>query len=220
MEAALQWTCTNANSVQTSILICTDSQPLFEALSSCNPQTTSIRQCISSISSSIFMQWVPGHSNIPGNDLTGRAAKEATTIEPDTIHPTPLSCAFQVINELFHDSPPSHTRTSKIYQHHKTSTDLQQIKSCRDDVLIARIYSGHHLPLKVHHHQTDPEIGPVCPSCQQAEHTLQNWLLECPAGDAIRQSVFGNHQWSLKWLATQSGDVIVFARKILVDLDA
>ena len=37
MEAALQWTYTNANWVQTSILICMDSQSLCEALSSCNP---------------------------------------------------------------------------------------------------------------------------------------------------------------------------------------
>ena len=43
MEAALQWIYTNANSVQTSIFICTDSQSLCEALSSCNPQATSIR---------------------------------------------------------------------------------------------------------------------------------------------------------------------------------
>ena len=37
MEAALPWTYTNANWVQSSILICTDSQSLCEALSSCNP---------------------------------------------------------------------------------------------------------------------------------------------------------------------------------------
>ena len=220
MEAALQWTYTNANSVQTSILICTDSQSLCETLSSCNPRTASIRQCVSSISSSIFIQWVQGHSNIPGNHLADRAAKEATTIEPDAIHPTPLSCVFQVINELIRDGPPSHARTSEIYQHHKTSTDLQQIKSHRDNVLITRIRSGHHLSLKARHHRIDLAIDPTCPLCQQAEHILQHWLLECPEGDDIRQRVFGNHQGSLKWLATRPGDVIAFARKTLADLDA
>ena len=62
MESALQWISTNANSVQTSILICTDSQPLCDALSSWNPRTISIRQCISSISSTIFMQ---GYQDTP-----------------------------------------------------------------------------------------------------------------------------------------------------------
>ena len=197
MEAALQWTSTNANFVQTSIFVSRNSQSLFEALSSCHPRTTSIRKCISSTSSSIFIQWVPGHSNIPGNDLAVTAAKESTIIESDTIHPTPISCAFQVINEFFRDEPPSHARTSEIYQRCKTSIDLQQIQS-RDEVLIVRLCSKHHLSLKAHHHRINPEIGPTCPSCQQAEHTLQHWLLECPAGDTIRQRVFGNHQGSLK----------------------
>ena len=105
---------------------------------------------------------MPGHSNIPSNDLADRAAKEATTIESNTIHPTPLSCVFQVINELFCDDPPSHARTSKIYQHCKTLNDLQQIKSCRDDVLITRLRSGYHLSLKAHHHRIDPEIDHTC----------------------------------------------------------
>ena len=166
MEAALQWTYTYANSVQTSILIFMDSQSLCEALSSYNPQTTYNCQCISFISSSIFIKWILRQSNIPGNDLADRAAKEATTIQSVSIHPTPLSCAFQVTNKLFCDSPPLYGSTSKIYQHCKTSTDLQKIKSCSNDVLIARFFSEHHLLLKAHHHQIDPEIDPLCRSCQ------------------------------------------------------
>ena len=217
MEAALHWISTNANSVQTSIIICTDSQSLCEALSSYNPRTNSIHQCISSISSSIFIQRVPGHSNMPGNELADRATKEAATIESDTIHSIPISCIFQVINDFFCEDPPSHARTNEIYQHRKTRTDQQQ-QNRRDDVLTARLRSGHHLSLKVHYHWIDPEIDPTCPSCKQAEHTLEHWLIECPAGDAIRRRVFRNHQGSLKWLVTRRGDVIAFARKALVGL--
>ena len=125
MEAALQWISTNTSSVQTSILIWTGSQSLCEALSWCSPRTTSISQWISFISSSTFIQWVPGHLNIPGNKLADRAVKETTTIESGTIHSTPVSCTFQVINDLVFDDPPSHGRTNQLYQHRKTSTDLQ-----------------------------------------------------------------------------------------------
>ena len=83
------------------------------------------RQSISSTSSNVFIQWVPGNSNISGNGLANRAAKEATTVASDTIHSTPMSCAFQVIDEFFHDHLPSHVQTSKIYQHPKASTNLQ-----------------------------------------------------------------------------------------------
>ena len=204
--------------------LCLDFHPhlhrqLCEALTLYNPRSTSIHQCISSILSSIFIKWVPGNSNIPGDGLADRAVKEATTV--DTIHSTPhILCDFQVINNLFHDDPPSHACTNEIYQHHKTVTDQQQVQNHRDDVLIAQLHSGHHLLLKAHQHRTDPEIDLMCPSCKQAECTLQHWLIECPAGDAIWQHVFGNRQGSLKWLAIWPRDVIAFTRKTLVDLDA
>lgn len=130
--------------------------------------------------------------------------------------PYSISSVFQ---ELFHDNPPSHIWASKFYQHHKTSTDLQQLKKPHE------WFTDHSTPFwsslitKAHHHSIDQEIVPKCPSCQQADHTLQHWLIKCPAGDATWQQVFRDHQGSLKWLATGPGDVIAFARKTLVNLD-
>ena len=117
MEFALQWIIINPNTAHTSILISTVSQSLCETISSYNHRTTSINQCISSISSTIFIQWMRGHSNIPGNDLADRAAKEDATVDSDTICPIPISCALQVINKFFCYDFPSHVRASEIYQH-------------------------------------------------------------------------------------------------------
>lgn len=75
---------------------------------------------INSISSSIFIQCIPGHSDIPGNEL----AKEATTIATNTILPVSLSSYLQVINEKI--SPLNHVWIAQIYQHYKISRDLQQ----------------------------------------------------------------------------------------------
>ena len=36
----------------------------------------------------------------------------------------------------------------------------------------------------------------------------------------IRQQVFENHKGTLEWFATRSEDVVVYARKTLVNLDA
>ena len=57
MESALSWTLTNASHHS---LFCTDSKSLREALISSHPRTLSIRNSISSISSSIFILWIPG----------------------------------------------------------------------------------------------------------------------------------------------------------------
>ena len=143
MEAALH---------RISILICTDRQSLCEALSSCNLRTSSIRQCISSILSSILIQWLRGHFSTPGNELADGAAKEATTIESDTIHSIPFLCTFQVINDLFYDDAPSGPAQTKS-TNNNTLTYQQLIQNRRDDALAARPCSGltQKLILRLHH---------------------------------------------------------------------
>ena len=108
MESALTWTLTNASYPSISILFCTDSKSLCEVLISSHPRTFSIHNSINSISSSIFIQWIPGHSVVPGNDIANKAAKEATIIATDTILPISLSSSIQAINEMIRDASPAH----------------------------------------------------------------------------------------------------------------
>ena len=145
MESALSCTLTNANHHSITILFCTDSKPLCEALISSHPRTFSIHNSINSISSSIFIQWIPGHSAIPGNGLANKAAKEATIIATDTVLPISVSSSIQVINETIRDALPIHERVASVYKHRRVSRDAKQINNRKDDVLIARLRSGHHV---------------------------------------------------------------------------
>ena len=198
---------------------CTDSKSLCEALISSNSQTFSIHNSINSVSSSIFIQWIPGHSDIPGNDLANKSAKEATTIATDTILPVSLSSPIQVI-ETICDAPQTHERVVLVYQHRRVSRDVKQINNRKDDVLLAHLQSGHHPSLKQYVNRLDPSQDRICPNCHLKEQDLFHRLCKCLALMTRGQRVFRNHQGSLEWLATRPGDVVAYTRKTLVNCDA
>ena len=95
------------------------------------------------------------------------------------------------------DDPPTHQHVALIYQHQKASCDSKEIKNVKDDVLLVHLRSGHH-PLHQYLHQLNPYQDPICPKCSLDEQGLHHWLCECPAGDAMRQKVFGNHKGSIE----------------------
>ena len=127
---------------------------------------------------------------------------------------------MRVMNGTIRDDLPTHQRVAQVYQHQKASRDSKQLKTRKDDVLLARLRSSHQPSLHHYLYRLDPTQDPVCLSCRLDEQDLNHWLCECPAGDVIRQGVFGNHKGFLEWLATRPGDVVAYARKTLVNLDA
>ena len=116
MESALSWARTNANHHSFTVLFCTDSKSLCQALISSHPRTFYIHNSISFISSSIFIKWITGHSSIPGNDLADKGAKEATLFTTDAPLPISLSISIQIINETIRDAPPTHERITAVYK--------------------------------------------------------------------------------------------------------
>ena len=90
---------------------------MCEALISSHPRIFSIQNYINFISSSIFIQWIPGHSANPCSDLANKAAKEPTTVATDTIFSISLSSSIQVMNKMIRDAPPIHEQVASVYHY-------------------------------------------------------------------------------------------------------
>ena len=176
-----------------------------------------IRLLLHAVPVTIIIQWIPGHSNIPGNKLADRAAKQAAELPPTADLAIKLSSAVKVVR-VHSRCRITHDRTKEIYSHYRPSIDAEQITKRADEVLLARVRASHHPAFQAYLHRLDPDVDPTCPSSNEDQHTLQYWLISCPAGGRIRQQMFGNHRGRLEWLVTHSKTVVVYARKTLVNL--
>ena len=133
------------------------------------------------------------------------------------------SCACTAINQALTDGDIQHERTRKIYAKRSKERD-KGVSPRANQVLLARLRSGHHEALRAYMHRINPDIDATCPACYEngttsEEMTLEHWLCDCPAGAEWRMREFGTHSGSLDWLATYPETVIAYARETLVAPD-
>ena len=98
-------------------LICTDSHSQCIALLGQHLQKFGIIfDLLAQIRATIPLQWILGHSDIPGNEAADQCAKEAAE-NRENIESPPISleAAYSVINQKIKDAQPCHERTCQIY---------------------------------------------------------------------------------------------------------
>ena len=151
----------------------------------------------------VFIQWVPGHIGLIGNEWADSAAGDAAAMmtEAETEGEISYQSAKAFIGREINDPPISHARTKMVFDGKRKATALPR----KDAVMLAQLRSGHCHKLAAYRNIVHAESSPYCPHCKDAPETLEHWLQECPATAHKKESAVSGERRPLSqsWWKTQ-----------------
>ena len=198
------------------VKFCTDSLSLLQAMESRHPDTAEIRSKIRRVCEHADLLFVPGHRDIPGNELADVHAKRAALMPGRRNDSVPIRTARTVIRKEIDDQPTKHRLASKFYASVKQDRDDAQSKTRKKAVLLAQIRSGHHKEFAYYDNFIDPTKSDVCRSCDSGEvDDTEHWFTRCEQTAAARQRIFGLVDIDMVELAISPAKTIELAEKTL-----
>ena len=188
MLTAAVWISLNCTK-DSSVMICTDSQSLCMALESFNVETSPIRSALHNRVSPVTIQWIPGHSDVPGNDLADEAAKSGAELQV-AYRPTTFRSSCMMVKKSLPNLT-HHRTTREVYKCYSSAKDQEEVKTRKEQVLLAQLRSGKHKAFQSYQHLLDDTKPATCPRCNTGEdHTLEHWFLRCPGTTAAKHALF------------------------------
>ena len=212
---AAKWIQQNGDPEQT-VVIATDSQSLCTALQSRSANVGGLISELAKCPGRVMIQWVPGHSEIPGNEMADARAKEATT-RPGEGRAISYKSACATINRHIKDPPTSewnHARSAAVYSKYSESKE-KLVTSRSDEVLLARVRSGKHLGFAEFRARIGKTTDASCEECGAAVEDLEHWLTECPGTEGARIRLFGRSDVGLDILTENPTGAVKLARSSL-----
>uniref|UniRef100_W8C2B6 RNA-directed DNA polymerase from mobile element jockey n=1 Tax=Ceratitis capitata TaxID=7213 RepID=W8C2B6_CERCA len=183
-------------------IICSDSLSALKSISNPNNSEiypSAIRSLLIKHIPKIRLLWVPGHSNITGNELADKTAKEAARLpliftQNFNIKDINSFLKHQLQNEHENLIPKSSNWYQQIYnKKHITDNYLKFIPQNSltrlDQTKIIRLRLGHTKITKLY--TIDRNYSSLCPTCQNhSPTTIEHILDSCQASSNLRRQIF------------------------------
>ena len=192
-----------------SLFLLSDSRSVLATLSSplsflLSETLWQMWQELSSLSCSIRLQWVPGHSFLPGIDAAYELARLGALLAPFTIPCSFSPLTFRIHSRLISDW--RRTVSSKFFDTQVPSISTEELVLPRHArcVLSRLCCDGHSLLLGSYLSRIGRTENPFCSACGHSSQDTSHLILHCPATDSLRRSLFGDSQslydlWSRPW---------------------
>ena len=193
------------------VLFLTDSQSALSILSSAPsyhlPESLwNVWSLASSLSNNTILsfQWVPGHASLPGNEKADLLAKAGASLPTDAI-PCPLPpVVAKVRYSQYHNWRRHIYHSLQNFQVPEVSSKeplLSRPIRCKLSRLRCH---GHSLLLSSYLHRISRKENSACSACGHPLQDLNHLLLDFPASEPLRKSIFGSslsilELWSRPW---------------------